>query len=343
MSSFAPPTTALPTLFITGAHGYIGGTFLTVLKRSQPSILVRALVRDSAQAYTLSTFYGWTVTPVIGSLEDLEFLKREAAAADIVIQGSGDNREAVLALMEGVTLNPKNKSGKTIDRPIFIQISGSSSVGHSVRGENSPRVWSDVTDWDDILKLEESRISVGTDKAIRKLSVEKDIRSLTLSPPTIIGRGLGAGRTETHQRTMYDIILKNGAAFLGGAGTNAWSTISIEDLGRACVFLLEEARKGDESRVQFGQDGYYFIEAFELSLADRVKACAERLYKEGRISTPNVQLKTVEDIQSEFDTFAAYFFTSSSLSKADKLRALGWKPLDLDWLRMVQEAPGYRC
>jgi nucleoside-diphosphate-sugar epimerase len=339
----AVPPAVLSTLFITGAHGYIGGTFLTVLKRSQPSILVRALVRDSAQADALSNFYGWTVTPVIGSLDDLGLLKHEASAADIVIQATGDNRDAVLALMEGVALNPKNKSKRTIERPIFIQISGASNVGHSVSGENSPRVWSDVADWDDILKLEETRISVGTDNAIRKLSMQKDIRSLTLAPPTILGRGLGAGRTDTHQRTMYDIVLNNGAPFLVGAGTNAWSTISIEDLGRACVFLLEEARKGDESRVQFGQDGYYFIEGFELSLADRMKACAERLYREGRLSTPEVQLKTVDEIQSEFGPFAVYLFGSSSRIKADKLRDLGWEPLDFDWFRMVQEAPGYRC
>jgi hypothetical protein len=88
---------------------------------------------------------------------------------------------------------------------------------------------------------------------------------------------------------MYDIILKNGAASLGGAGTNAWSTISIKDLGRACVLLLEEARKRDESRLQCGQNGYYFIEAFELSLTDRAKACMGRLYKEGKISMPGVQ------------------------------------------------------
>jgi nucleoside-diphosphate-sugar epimerase len=93
------------------------------------------------------------------------------------------------------------------------------------------------------LGLEGTRLSIGTDNAIRKFASEKNGRSLILSPPTILGRGLGAGRTETHQCTMYDIILKNGAASLGGAGTNAWSTISIKDLGRACVLLLEEARK----------------------------------------------------------------------------------------------------
>ncbi|PVI06127.1 NAD(P)-binding protein [Periconia macrospinosa] len=337
------PPTPLPTLFITGALGYIGGTILTVLKRSQPSILVRALVRDDTQASLLSTFYGHTVTPIIGDLSDLQMLKEEAAKADIVIQATGDNREAVLALMEGTTLNPKHTSQIVKEKPIFMQISGASNVGHTKLGENSPRVWSDVHDWDDILGLEETRISVGTDNAIRKFAGEMDVRSLIVSPPTILGRGLGAGRKETHQRTMYDLIVKNGAAVLGGEGTNAWSTVSIEDLGRACVFLLEEGMKGHESRLKFGKNGYYFVEAFELAVADRVKACAERLYREGRIPTPNVSTKTIEEFQRELGFFESYLFCSSSRVKADKLRGLGWKPLDLDWLRMVQEAPGYRC
>lgn len=336
------PPNPLPTLFITGALGYIGGTFLTVLKRSQPSILVRALVRDTVQAETLTNFYGWTVTPVIGKLEDLELLKKEALKVDIVIQAAGDHTEAVLALMEGTTLNPKHTSTKPTERPLFIQISGASNVTHTVFGEKSPRSWSDIEHWDDLLKLEETRISVKTDNAIRKLSVEKNIRSLTLAPPTILGRGLGAGRTETHQRLQYDNIIKNGAAFLGGKGENVWSTISIEDLGRACVFLLEEAQK-KESRVQFGQEGYYFITAFDLSLAERMKAAGERLWREGLVSTKEVEMKSIEEVGREFGEFGKYLTASSSMIRADKLAALGWRPVDFDWLRLVQEAPGYRC
>ncbi|KAF1999688.1 NAD(P)-binding protein [Amniculicola lignicola CBS 123094] len=330
----------LPTLFITGSMGYIGGTFLTVLKRSQPSILVRALVRDTAQADALSALYGWTVTPIIGKLEDLGLLKSEASKADIVIHACGDQRASVLAMIEGVSLNPKNASFS--DRPIFVQISGASNVGHPVMGEDSPRVWSDVDDWADLLALSENRTSVGTDNAIRKLSSEKHVRSLTLAPPTILGRGLGAGRTETFQSQMYDAVIKNGAAFLGGSGTNQWSVISIEDLGRACVFILELAQNGDD-RIQYGQNGYYFIEAFELSIGVRMKALGQRLYREGRIQTPEVQMKSIEWIKEHFGEFSVYLFGSSSRCKADKLRALGWKTVDSNWLRMVQEAPGYRC
>lgn len=336
------PPNPLPILFITGALGYIGGTFLTVLKRSQPSILVRALVRDSTQAELLTNFYGWTVTPIIGKLEDLELLKIEASKADIVIQAAGDHTEAVLALLQGTTLNPKHLSKEFIRRPLFIQISGASNVSYAILGEKSPKIWSDIEHWDDLLALPESAISVRTDNAIRALSVSQNIRSLTLAPPTILGRGLGAGRTETFQRLLYDNVLKNGAAFLGGAGTNVWSTISIEDLGRACVFLLEEAQK-EGSKVQFGQNGYYFITAFNLSLRERMEAIGARLYREGLIPTKKIEMKSIEEVEGQFGVFGKYLAASSSLVKADKLAALGWEAVDLEWLRLVQEAPGYRC
>jgi UDP-glucose 4-epimerase len=111
------PTAPLPTLFIMGALGYIGSTFLTVLKRPQPSILVWAIVRNGEQTDTLSKFYGWTVTPVIGRLNDELLLKQEAAKSHIVVQASDYNRNTVLVLVEGVAENPKHSYEKTIEWP----------------------------------------------------------------------------------------------------------------------------------------------------------------------------------------------------------------------------------
>jgi hypothetical protein len=68
------------------------------------------LVRHATQADARSAFYSWTVTLVIGSLEDLALLQHEASKADIVIQATGDNRAAVLALMEGTAKVPKHNS-----------------------------------------------------------------------------------------------------------------------------------------------------------------------------------------------------------------------------------------
>lgn len=38
-----------------------------------------------------------------------------------------------------------------------------------------------------------------------------------------------------------------------------------------------------------------------------------------------------------------YLIGSSSRIKADRLKALGWKPLDFDWKVLVEEKGGKRC
>lgn len=95
--------------------------------------------------------------------------------------------------------------------------------------------------------------------------------------------------------------------------------------------------------MQFGQNGYYFITAFNLSLRERMEAIGARLYREGLIPTKKIEMKSIEEVEGQFGVFGKYLAASSSLVKADKLAALGWEAVDLEWLRLVQEAPGYRC
>ena len=63
--------------------------------------------------------------------------------------------------------------------------------------------------------------------------------------------------------------------------------MGLHKIVRAAVGYLLYS-KGNESRVSFGHNGYYFIEASKLSLGDREKVCAGRLYGEGKIPTSKV-------------------------------------------------------
>ncbi|KFY01958.1 hypothetical protein O988_02431 [Pseudogymnoascus sp. VKM F-3808] len=334
---------SLPNLFLIGASGYIGGTFLTFLTNAHPTMAIRALVRSKEQADILRDFYGSAVTPVIGSLEDSDFLRGEASKANIIVQAAPALGTAIVALTEGAALNPSNNSAKESDRPVIVHISGSSNIGHPVLGELLPRVYSDVDDLAEILALDSERIQVPHEKAIRAISKEKNVRSLIISPPTILGHGKGAIKTETFQVGWYNAIIENGASFLLGKGTNAWSTVSISDLGRAILFVVDEILKGEQSQLDYGDSGYYWVEAFEVSLMDRAKAIGERLFKEGKIGTPDVELKTLEEVTSKWSVYMGYLIGSSSRIKADRLKALGWKPLDFDWKVLVEEKGGKRC
>ncbi|KFY19132.1 hypothetical protein V493_08120 [Pseudogymnoascus sp. VKM F-4281 (FW-2241)] len=333
---------SLPSLFLIGASGYIGGTFLTLLTKAHPDLSIRALVRSEEQAEILKNFYGCAITPIIGSLEDSNLLRTEASKANIIVQAAPSLNSAIVALTEGAALNPSNKSLES-DRPVIVHISGSSNISHSVLGELLPRVYSDIDDLSVILALDPSRIQVPYEKAIRALSKEKNVRSVTIAPPTILGHGKGAIKTETFQVDWYNAIIENGASFLLGKGTNAWSTVSISDLGRAILFVIDEILEGEQSRLEYGDSGYYWVESFEVSLMDRAKAIGERLFKEGKIGTPDVELKTLEEVTSKWSAYMGYLIGSSSRIRADRLKALGWKPLDFDWKLLVEEKGGKRC
>ncbi|KFY34390.1 hypothetical protein V494_06805 [Pseudogymnoascus sp. VKM F-4513 (FW-928)] len=334
---------SLPTLFLIGASGYIGGTFLTFLTKAHPTMSIRALVRTEKQAEILRSFYGTAIEPVIGSLEDSDLLRIEASKANIVVQAAPALETAITALTEGAALNPSNKSPRRSERPVIVHISGSSNISHPVLGDLLPRVYSDVDDLAEILTLDPGRIQVPFENAIRRLSKENNVQSVIISPPTILGHGKGAIKTETFQVGWYNAIIENGASFLLGNGTNVWSTVSISDLGRAILFVIDEILKGEQSRIEYGDSGYYWVEAFEVSLMDRARAIGERLFKEGKIGTPDVELKTLEDVTARWSVYMGYLIGSSSRIKADRLKALGWKPLDFDWKSLVEEKGGKRC
>jgi len=70
--------------FLTGATGYIGGTVLDRFLRhpSASSWSFTALVRSKEKAAKLKEA---GVTPILGSLADLDLLEKAASEADVVI------------------------------------------------------------------------------------------------------------------------------------------------------------------------------------------------------------------------------------------------------------------
>jgi nucleoside-diphosphate-sugar epimerase len=331
---------ASPSLLIAGATGYITGTFLTYFHEAHPEIPVRCIVRDTKRAELIANRYSSSVIPVIGSLDDTVFLQNEASKASIVVNGTGQNGEAVQALIEGLAKNPLNST--TSEKPVFLHISGTGIVTHDVLGVASPRVWNDSSDYNELMRIDESHSQVKTDNVVRRVGKELAVKTLILSPPTILGRGTGPGAQETVQYLWYNAIVDKGAPFLLGKGENVWSTVSVRDLGKAILFVIDLVLEGS-NKLEFGDRGYYFVEAFELSLMDRAKAVGERLVKEGKIESADVRFFGEEDIVKEHGPLFAYILGSSSRVRADRLKELGWRPTEFDWKALVEEHGGQRC
>ena len=110
--------------------GYLGGATLQLLM-DNPTLSVTALVRTPEKAEKLEAF---GVHTVLGSLDDVSLLEREAAKADAIIQcvscfvprsscvtnqmkASHDHVDGVIALLKGA----KARFEQTCKQPIFIQ------------------------------------------------------------------------------------------------------------------------------------------------------------------------------------------------------------------------------
>ncbi|HEY4317659.1 MAG TPA: NAD-dependent epimerase/dehydratase family protein [Herbaspirillum sp.] len=292
-------------IFITGATGFIGGSVAARMMAAGHK--VRGLVRNQAQADSVAAL---GMTPVIGDLEDVAVLTREARQADAVINAaSSDNRVVVEAL-----LNALEGSGKP-----FIHTSGSSVVGDDARGEwKSDTVFDETTSY---AVAPEKAKRAALDQLIRD-AAQRGIRSVILCNTMIYGSGMGVNKDSVQIPPLVAQARKSGIARHVGKGLNVWSNVHIEDVADLYLLALEKAPAG----------AFYFVENGESSYADIVAAIAQRL----NLGAP--QAWPVDDAIAEWGFgHAVYSFGSNSRVNAALARKeLGWQPRHDsvgDWIR----------
>ncbi|KAL9108819.1 MAG: hypothetical protein Q9227_006476 [Pyrenula ochraceoflavens] len=350
-----------PQILLLGATGYIGGTLLNHLVSTHPDFSITVLVRNSEHVKTISAAYP-KITSVIGDLDSHETLVREAAKADIVIQSSNFDHEAsMLSLADGVTERNKRVQQEGGFKPVLILISGSGNLvpglldvaGRAfsgskevsntpfVYGEKVDRVYSDVVDAETIRNFGPERIHTAIEQKAQGLSEERGFRCVVLAPCAILGKGTGPVKTETFNAIVGEEMVKRGQVFTVGDGDSIWSASSVRDVAKGITFVVEEALKGDKTRLEFGWKGYYFIETFEVPARERAHVAASRLFAEGKINHSEVASLTAEEAAA-VNPLLPILLGTSSRARADRLKSLGWKPEELDWKAAMAEAGAVR-
>ena len=126
------PETA--NIFILGATGYIGGSFVSVLLDStHPPHRLTALIRSNDKLKTfenLSTNHTNCIG-VQGSYEDHHLLERLASEHEVVISAADADDEGMMtAILKGM----KKRHGKTGKAGVLIQVSGTGTIVDDSRG-----------------------------------------------------------------------------------------------------------------------------------------------------------------------------------------------------------------
>ncbi len=294
------------TIFVTGAAGFIGGSVARRL--IDAGYNVRGLVRDEARGEKLKRL---GITPVIGTLEDLELLTREAAASQGVIHtADSDHAAAVDALIKGL---------KGTGHP-FLHTSGSSVIGDDARGlALSPTIFDEDTPFV-VADMKKPRRDIELNVLAAK---DEGVRSVVICPSNIYGTGTGLNPRSVQIPFLVDYAQEAGVVKIVGTGINRWSNVHIEDTAEIYLLALEKAPAGS----------FYFVESGEASFFDIGASIALRL----GLGTPETW--SAEEASERWGAMHAYYtFGSNSRISARRAREeLGWAPRHQSALRWIEQ------
>lgn len=287
-------------LFVTGATGFIGGSFAAEAVRRGHQ--VRGLVRSADK---ISACEAFGITPVQGSLSDHDLLTEEAMSADAVVNAaSSDDREAVDVLLKALS-----GSGKA-----FLHTSGSSIVSDDARGELSNDIFN-----------EETMPAPTADKAAR-VALDQAIlsapgmRSVILCNALIFGNALGPKARSVQLPLLIDYARETGRSHYIGRGLNRWSTVHIADVVDLYLLALEKAPPGT----------FAFVESGEASFRDMAQDIADAL------DLGIAASMTVEAAVERWGRARAlYSLAGNSRVRSLSTRSFGWSPNHQhvrDWL-----------
>lgn len=330
---------AQANVILIGACGFVGGTVLSQLTATHPSVHITCLVRREEAVAELTSRYS-NVTPVVNRDPSHPFLKAMADKADLVINASGDNVPTICALIDGLASHAT--SGPFLPR--LISLTGPRSLvdlSLPITGNLRPnsRPWSDIYDAAAILSVPDDRIHAGADQAIIAYSISRGVGTILVSPGQLFGQGEGLFKIESNSAAYYAATKARGRAFVIGDGTATWSWTSVHDLGDAVAFLAGMALKvGDRKERQMGVnlEGYYFVQTGDLSMMERALAVNERLGLGG------VESISVEEAK-QIHPFGHIMWGCGERTRRDKLAELGWKPKQTDWKILMEEKGGARA
>ena len=311
-------TTSKPTIFITGATGLIGGTFLhLMLSRDYlDKFTISALVRHPEDAETMRQL---GIRPVVGTLDDSVLLKEESAAASVVFNTADcDHVDSARAIVRGL-LQRANETGS---KPILIHTSGAGVLSTNSTGTGiSPEEDKGATMWDDQDALAHATIPPFAPHRFVDLEVfagaeTRLIKTYLVVPPTVFGRGLGAfaeKRMSIQIPRLVQQSLMSRRALYVGSGENQWTNVHVVDLAELYLLILDGALKNTAPE---GAEGLYYpsTEYFPwIAVADRI---AQILHAKGLIARPNATSGLRE----------GWFWGSNVRTKSTNGQKIGWLP-----------------
>ncbi|KAI1309163.1 hypothetical protein EDD11_004125 [Mortierella claussenii] len=331
--------------FITGVTGYIGSTAIHQLLTTSPDLAkqftFRALVRSQEKAERDIRPLG--IEPVIGSLDDVELLEKEAANADVVLSlADADHLASVQAILKGLLHRPRPEGGRK--RPILIHTSGTGVLLDNAYGSLSSETIYYDNDVGQLSTLGPKQPHRNVDLEITSSKLIGQVDTYIVAPPAIYGKGTGPGNPHSIQiPRQVATSLKHKQALQIGQGLNYWSKVHVVDLAHLYIALLERAiqephddaelarvkqANPDYAALPKNDDAYYFVvEEGDFKFGEVAQEIAKVFKELGISDSGTVKGTTPEEESTYWPKNSGFLLGGNSRSRAAKgEQILGWRP-----------------
>ena len=336
-------------ILITGATGYVGGTIIDRIIKSDDALLsdltLHLLVRTEDAAKKLRDTYGNRIKIILWSgLTDTAFITDIAAKYDIIVNvGSGFIPSGAKAFVEGLAWRKKASEGAA---PWLLNIAGCTNLGDKpLTGKAEPnRVFEDsksreIYEWEVAQEAVSPYPQRSTEVGVLTLGDALGVNVVSLNTPIIFGEGQGLfNKQGIIIPTSLRYCLTMGHGFkLNDTANFDW--VHIEDLADAYILLIKLIL-GREDRavgiIPTGRDGILFPAVARVMQTEIFDRCLDVCFDQGalpRDNTPQqkeIRQKTLQEVADEATAgmldMAEQGWAGNKAMSGTVLRGLGWQP-----------------
>lgn len=342
-------------ILLTGATGYIGGTVLDHLIRSEePSIrplTIDVLVRDDKAVEVLHKAYGNRVKPILWTgFADVPFVTETAANYDIIINaGTGFAADGAGALVRG--LARRSSAAPALPAPWIIHTSGCTNLADRplTRDAHPHRAWDDADSRAvyEFLQAEDARDPYPQRTA--ELGVlagagEAGVNAVSLNSPCIFGTGTGLFNTQGFIIPLFmRYVLRHGHGFKLNETAN-FDWVHVRDLAGVYVLLVRAVlERGDHGvgYIPTGENGIISTAVGRVLQAEMMQLCLDTAFEAGvlpRGDTPKEKeirqvglQELAEETMGGLVDLAERSWAGHKVMKGTVARKLlGWNPTRLE-------------
>ncbi|KAG2003467.1 hypothetical protein CC2G_004069 [Coprinopsis cinerea AmutBmut pab1-1] len=188
----------------------------------------------------------------------------------------------------------------------------------------------DDSDPDQIETLAPTQLHRNVDLELVQADKEGYVKTYIILPSTIYGiadhKLVQLGISNPHSIQIPSLIkasLGRGQAGMVGKGVNRWPNVHIDDVADLYVTLFDAIQSNHPS-AGHGREGFYFGENGQHTLYQIGRAIGDAMVALGLSNSSEPTAFAEEELDKYLD--GSYYLGSNSQCKANRSRAIGWKP-----------------